>query len=158
PGSIDGKGLADYSNRGFFTARYNLNTTEYQYPTGPFEIEARAPTKWDNTPISGGAPVYIHKGTVRDTVTGSSATQEALTSSCLGDQFMKMKGAQPSYTLNRVNYDAMADLLIPRAVAYSAGLLDYFFRGKMEISLPDAGFYGVVDQSLFVPPNPGIDA
>ena len=30
-----------------------------------------------------------------------------------------------------------AKKLIPRAVGYSAGLLDYFFRGEIEISLPD---------------------
>lgn len=39
----------------------------------------------------------------------------------------------PSYSLNRFNYDDQADLLIPRAVAYSAGLIDYFFRGKLDI-------------------------
>jgi hypothetical protein len=38
--------------------------------------------------------------------------------------------------LNKSNYDAMADLLIPRAVSYSAGLINYFFRGKIDI-VPD---------------------
>ena len=33
---------------------------------------------------------------------------------------------------HKYNYDAQADLLIPRAVAYSAGLLDSFFRGLIE--------------------------
>jgi hypothetical protein len=32
-------------------------------------------------------------------------------------------------------------LLIPRAVGYSAALLDYFFRGNIEISLPSSGIY-----------------
>lgn len=31
--------------------------------------------------------------------------------------------------------------LLPRAVGYSAGLLNYFFRGNIEISLPDNGVY-----------------
>jgi hypothetical protein len=83
--------------------------------------------------------------------------QVPLTSYGLWDQFMEARGAAPRYTLNRINYDAMASLLIPRAIAYSAGLLDYFFRGRMEIGLPDAGFYGVVDHSLFAPPNPPTD-
>jgi hypothetical protein len=47
-----------------------------------------------------------------------------------------------------MNYDAAADLLLPRAVAYSAGLIDYFFRGRLEISLPDEGVYGAVDHSV----------
>ena len=35
------------------------------------------------------------------------------------------------FTLNRFNFDAAHEFLIPRAVAYSAGLIDYFFRGKL---------------------------
>ena len=34
-----------------------------------------------------------------------------------------------------------ADRLLPRAVGYSAGLLNYFFRGSIEITLPDSGIY-----------------
>ncbi|MBI5612278.1 MAG: hypothetical protein HY942_04285, partial [Gammaproteobacteria bacterium] len=36
---------------------------------------------------------------------------------------------------------------IPKAVGYSAGLIDYFFRGKLEITLPDEAVYGIVDHS-----------
>jgi hypothetical protein len=32
-------------------------------------------------------------------------------------------------------------------VAYSAGILEYFFRGEIEISLPDQGVYGLVDHA-----------
>jgi hypothetical protein len=42
-----------------------------------------------------------------------------------------------------VNKD-YAEKLIPRAVGYSAGLLDYFFRGRLEISLPETGAYSVI--------------
>jgi len=35
-------------------------------------------------------------------------------------------------TLNKFNYDAAHQYLIPRAVAYSAGLINHFFRGKIE--------------------------
>ncbi|MBN1849512.1 MAG: hypothetical protein JW932_13100 [Deltaproteobacteria bacterium] len=38
-----------------------------------------------------------------------------------------------------------ADLLIPRAVGYSADLLDYFFRGSIEITIADDGFYALTD-------------
>jgi hypothetical protein len=55
------------------------------------------------------------------------------------------------FALNRFNFDEMHKFLIPRAVAYSAGLLKHFFRGKLEISRPDTGFYfdvdSIVDQS-----------
>lgn len=36
-----------------------------------------------------------------------------------------------------------AEKLLPRAVGYSAALLDYFFRGTIDIGLPDDGIYGI---------------
>lgn len=35
------------------------------------------------------------------------------------------------FALNRFNFDQAHKFLIPKAVAYSAGLIDYFFRGKL---------------------------
>jgi hypothetical protein len=49
------------------------------------------------------------------------------------------------FALNQLNFDAAYPFLIPRAVAYSAGLINYFFRGQMEIALPDDGVYALVD-------------
>lgn len=42
-------------------------------------------------------------------------------------------------------YKDYASLLIPRAVGYSAGLLNYFFRGNIEIKLPSSGVYAQTD-------------
>jgi len=47
--------------------------------------------------------------------------------------------------LNTINFDAAYPFLIPKAVEYSAGLINYFFRGKMEIGLPADGIYSLVD-------------
>lgn len=41
-----------------------------------------------------------------------------------------------------------AQKLIPRAVGYSAGLLNYFFRGTLEISAPDSYVYSITDGSI----------
>ncbi|WP_124329460.1 hypothetical protein [Desulfonema ishimotonii] len=40
-----------------------------------------------------------------------------------------------SFRLDRDCFKDQAKLLIPRAVGYSAGLLDYFFRGKLDITV-----------------------
>lgn len=68
------------------------------------------------------------------------------------DQDMRMFDAEATYTdpatgqlivsgrafsLNEFNFDEAHKFLIPRAVAYSAGLINYFFRGKIDI-VPDA--------------------
>jgi len=44
-------------------------------------------------------------------------------------------------------YKDYAKLLIPRAVGYSAGLLNYFFRGTLEISAPTTYIYSITDGS-----------
>jgi hypothetical protein len=36
------------------------------------------------------------------------------------------------YSLDQTVYEDMARLLLPRAVAYSAGVIDYFFRGRVQ--------------------------
>ncbi|MBI4688570.1 MAG: hypothetical protein HY756_12495 [Nitrospirae bacterium] len=41
-------------------------------------------------------------------------------------------------------HEDYASLLIPRAVGYSAGLLNYFFRGNIEITLPNTGVYSLI--------------
>lgn len=52
------------------------------------------------------------------------------------------------YTLNNFVHQEYAQFLIPRAVGYSAGLLNYFFHGKLEITPPDQQVYGVIDGSI----------
>ena len=55
----------------------------------------------------------------------------------------------PLETLTKANYDAAIDLLIPRAVAYSTGILQYAFRGRLEVKPPDEGVYSLVDHYDF---------
>jgi len=46
-------------------------------------------------------------------------------------------------------YSTHADVLIPRAIAYGAGLIDYFFRGRLEVDAPtDGGILAAVDQGV----------
>ena len=54
-----------------------------------------------------------------------------LTSRSLWDEHLEKLGKRPKFALNRFNYDAMADILLPRAVGYAAGFLDTFFRGSV---------------------------
>lgn len=45
-------------------------------------------------------------------------------------------------------HEDYAQKLIPRAVGYSAGLLNYFFRGTLEVTMPDSYIYSITDGSL----------
>lgn len=42
-------------------------------------------------------------------------------------------------------HEDYASKLIPRAVGYSAGLLNYFFRGSIDITVPSNGVYSMID-------------
>jgi len=54
---------------------------------------------------------------------------------------------QRDYSLDKTVYDVQAAFLLPRAVAYSAGLINHFFRGRLAISLPPEGIYGIIDHT-----------
>ena len=133
------QGLADYSNRGFFSAGKNLGQNEYLYPPNDPNSygQAKLSTDWRGQPMPNNSSVTLLTGTVPDSLNpAQTASNVPLTTYGVFDQFLVQQGKQPAYTLNRYNYDAMASLLIPRAVGYSAGLINYFFRGKIDI-LPD---------------------
>ena len=63
-------------------------------------------------------------------------------------------------SLDKKCWDDYANKLIPRAVGYSAALLDYFFRGAIEITLPDSGVYALADKVLedIDPASEGFDS
>ncbi|MEX2164321.1 MAG: hypothetical protein WD823_08775 [Sulfuricaulis sp.] len=122
PGSdqTPGLGLADYSNRGFFTAGTNLGANAYRLP----DNNAAA-----YTPESAQG-LLPHLPRERIHFLRGGPDNIRMTTEGLFDFWLV--NTPPSYSLNRFNYDAQANLLIPRAVAYSAGLIDYFFRGRIE--------------------------
>jgi len=163
--SYTATGLANYSNMGFYSAGTNLGNQLYH------ERPPRDANLLDKEELQGGqienmagipltdaeAKMTLLTHPVTDNLQGTSEPNVRLSTYSVFSQFMEAKGHEPVYTLNHYNYDAMADRLLPRAVAYSAGLIDYFFRGQMEISPPQEDIYAVVDHARFAPPNAATD-
>ncbi len=162
-GNAAGKGLANYSNRGFFSFGTNIkgsatspeNASNYPLPDSTILTERTLSggdvlTMTGAPAITGGgytAEIKFKEGFVNDSIT-LAADKVKLSSYGLWDQSLQRKGVLlRDYTLNHYNYDDQARLLIPRAVGYSAGLIDYFFRGELKIDLPDEGFYSVIDHA-----------
>lgn len=146
-GVASGKGLADYSNRGFFTAGTNVGMSRNVYSSPALATAQAVPLGKVSPCFPPGGEAVAFTGTVHDMLDPSqSADNVPLTTRGLWDR--GELDPQVRYSLNEQNYIAMADLLIPRAVAYSAGLIDYFFRGRMEITLPSEGVYSVVDHAV----------
>lgn len=156
--SNDGKGLADYSNRGFFTPSENFGRTRYSYP-----LSDRAAYQTSMITRSNGWTDTYLDGTVRDTLMNTQSRPIHMTRSSLLDEQLVQIGvgeqtpplAPEVFTIDRYAFDDRAELLIPRAVAYSAGLLDHFFRGRLRISPPDDGVYAMVDHAAEADPQTG---
>ena len=107
--------------------------------------------------------IDFYSTAINDSLTGSpAAANQRAASFSLFDQDLEGSGATVQYvstsgvtygtqrvfSLNRFNFDSAHTYLIPKAVGYSAGLINYFFRGRMQITLPDQGVYGVVDHAV----------
>ena len=67
------------------------------------------------------------------------------------DQDLEKYGAQKLFTLNALNFQMDWKYLLPRAISYSSGLINYFFRGRLDIQ-PDPdnpGGYLVTNKSRY---------
>jgi hypothetical protein len=89
--------------------------------------------------------VKYMQGYVTDTYQPSkSATINRLAAYSYLDAERKRVNNTEAFTLNDAVHKEYAQFLLPRAVGYAAGLLDYFFRGKIDISVPANGLYSMV--------------
>ena len=160
----DGKGIADYSNRGFVTAGTNFSgrmagntlvinpNPNFPSPDGiGAAIEKRQITDPDllgpvgpNQTLLG--EIWFVATPVADNYDPSKSGTNARTSTfSIFDDALASAGFDWAFSYNRFNFDAAHPFLIPRAVGYSAGLFDYFFRGKLEVTAPDDVVYGMID-------------
>ena len=126
----------------------NIGSNSYDYPLN------RA-TDYVQRDVTVGAPdgakARLLYGDVNDTLVPSASrlnSSVALTAEGEWDAALRRKGSSGKYTLAKENYDDQAALVIPRAVAYSAGFIDHLFRGRMEIAPPLSGVYAVIDHSV----------
>ncbi len=153
--SLAGRGLANYSNQGFYSAGTVVGTLPAGFYGAPpaaiaslatERIAAGAVENAAGDVVNGGA-ILLLSGPVSDAMNpAKSESNVRLASYGAFDQFLNATSLRHA-TLNHYNYADQARLLIPRAVAYSAGLLDYFFRGMLEIGLPDEGVFAAIDSS-----------
>jgi len=152
----DGRGLAEFVNRNFVSEGTNFTTRVegaigggYPNPVlrlgaddqgRSFETTLDIQTQLEpglrdrNGNLIDGS-VSFFANNFQDPITGSALRNERMTTLSLFDRELERTGAALVFTLNRYNIEAQAAFLIPRAVGYSAGLLDYFFRGRLDVDL-----------------------
>ena len=148
----DRKGIADFSNREFFTPSTGINTNKYPSPPDdPLHSSYTESIIIDGHVCVGDdiKPVALRR-TVEDKLNISTniANVPVIARGFWPQNDQGYGSSNTTYSLINHTYEEMANILLPRAVAYGAGLLDYFFRGRMEITAPDEGVYGIIDHSV----------
>jgi hypothetical protein len=143
--NASGSGLAEFSSRNFFSAATNLGTFYLNGPCGGLSqpvCDPQAYTTQDTNftipTLSGetlSGRVRFFLSDINDPLSGLVVPNVRVSSRSLWDQHLETSQRRPRFSLNTFNYDSIADVLLPRAVGYSAGLLDYFFRGKLDVDL-----------------------
>lgn len=136
-----GKGLAEYTNRNFLSRDTNIDDARYALP---------APIgDWITTETVGGSQYTVKylQGYATDSYRSSASTPISRLSaySYMDFEMNKYGNTQRVYSLNDKIHKEYADLLVPRAVGYSAGFLNYFFRGTIGITIPSNGVYSLID-------------
>lgn len=145
----DGKGLSEFTNRSFVSKATNFTRLEEgatgrdpesgrAYPLPRLELARRHVEEMTvSNPDPNGAPITgiltFFGNQVFDLTTGQSFENRRLTTFGLFDADLVARGADPIFSFNRYNVDAAAAILLRRAVGYSAGLLDHFFRTRLDV-------------------------
>ena len=148
---MTGRGIAEFSNINFVSAGTNFRNlqtgaigADYPRPVlniGDFSLSSEVDACQDSAPAPGNLVFYA--STLTDPLTIEDLRNERITTYSIFDQDLIARGRQPIFALNCFNLDAAASILLPRAVSYSAALLQYFFRGQIEIAPPDRFVYSL---------------
>jgi hypothetical protein len=125
-----GIGITEYANANFFSEGTIFKN--YPHPmysdTNFFAINLRNPEIIDAEDGKLDQRIYIKK-------TAGEAVQRLASLSYISYECIKKGHYEFSpIILDDKVYEEYASKLIPRAVGYSAGLLDYFFRGKLQVT------------------------
>lgn len=156
-----GKGLADFTNGNFVSQNTNFeaNGDSAVYPSPSF-ANAFTSTVANVTVVDlygatySGISIQYFGNNYVDGYLGQPGTNDRLTASSVFDDIHRFYAGTPVFTLTDDNNQRYSEILIPRAVGYSAGLINNFFRGRMQISLPDDGVYALVDHSAVKQTDP----
>ncbi|MBA4373428.1 MAG: hypothetical protein C0402_11285 [Thermodesulfovibrio sp.] len=140
-----GKGLADFTNRSFLSRNTNIDDAKYSLPVPIGEWIARE-TFVDPLMGSMQFDVKYLQGYATDNYRPVLSRQiDRLSAySYLDFEMQKYGFTQRVYSLNDRIHREYASFLIPRAVGYSAGLLDYFFRGDIKLTFQSGSSPGYV--------------
>ncbi|MEW6079711.1 MAG: hypothetical protein AB1724_18035 [Thermodesulfobacteriota bacterium] len=130
-------GLAEYSNANFLT-----NDTLFKYPHPALDETNYDESIWQNPEQVDAEDGQTDSRIYFKKITGDPVEHlmaAGYWSHAIAESGWDRPELQWSFVIDKTCFADYADKLMPRAVGYSAALLDYFFRGKMDL---------VVDQDV----------
>jgi hypothetical protein len=130
------QGLAVFTNKNFISQSTNLddiNLSGQLYYPSPRVDHIITKTEIVKNQFDAEVPVVVDYGgnTYQDSYTGEMITNDRMTAFSVFDFDAQEILAERVYSVNEFTAQSAANILVRRAVGYSAGLLDYFFRGRM---------------------------
>jgi hypothetical protein len=149
--TLERKGLANFSNRNFVTQDTNYGEGspcgfnlprcfKYSYPAiddpgTTLRIETVDEVVLDDLGNQAIKTVdeAIYTSTVYDAYTGATDFDPFHTFHSFLDMETRKYGC-PVYSLGDGSYLSRASMLIPRAVGYTAGFIEHFFRGRIDVA------------------------
>ena len=152
------RGLADYSNRGFYSEG-TLPRGTYEFTSPPADLLDPSFTVSDGTEsvVPGFGTVVAQKlywpvpdpvaPNYSDTCRVNGKLQLASVPAYAAFAALS-SGTLQGGLLALDDYKCHQDALLPRAIAYSVGLVDFFFRGALEIEGPPQRVLGALDQGV----------
>ena len=159
-------GMMDYANRSFFTGGTlpGMSGNTFQRPATPVDgahgyTQSQVPcvlssalgnswrhdlkcTHWMHAIPDSVTSGY---GDTLPTVEGSIQFTQPPLAAFSAFTIANCPPAQCRYTVGLEELDNMANFAVPRAIGYSAGLINYFFRGQLTVTAPADGLYALVN-------------
>jgi hypothetical protein len=149
------RGIADYSNRGFFTDGTRPGMVAGLANPPPLTDAGWTFVQRDQVQPSSG--IVVRRGDyfrgVPDSVSpgyvdiGENGARQVFHGS--GSIWQDVAGVQAQQIdADLLGMTQQADMLLPRAVAYSAGVINYFFRGTIDVQPPTVGLMAIIDHGV----------
>ncbi len=149
------QGLAEYTNGNFLSEDTVFTSEEdfgqYHEEGHRFPYPKLSSTNYNPTGISlalirmiTAEDGFLDKVVYLDKINHGEIGFKLAQQSYISSLFPNSNSSSTFYIGDKCNQD-YAHKLLPRAAAYSAALIDHFFRGKIEISPPDDGYYATVE-------------
>jgi hypothetical protein len=136
-----GAGIAEFTNRNFVSRGTNFVSTgsgfvphpQFPLPAPITDLTERVDirTLIPGTPLAG--EVWFLRSLGYDHLIQNDVENPRASTFSIFSEDLRGRTGLRTVTLNRFNFEQAHRQLLPRAVAFSAGLIDYFFRGRIDL-------------------------